>query len=64
MAHSVYSITLDAAAYKKLKARADKNERSIMREITLIMRGAPFTKAVKKNKTWVKALEACLNGKS
>lgn len=63
MAHSVYSMSIDATAYNKLKARAEKNETNIMRELTLIMRSPAFTKAIKKNKTWVKAVEHCIGSK-
>lgn len=58
--HTVFSITLDGKCREWIKKKADKDETTMVRVMTLIMRSPDFKKRVQKEKTWIRALEGCI----
>lgn len=64
MPHTVFSITLDGECRAWLKKKAQKDETSMVRVMTVIMRSSGFAKALKTEKTWIRALESCIHNVS
>jgi hypothetical protein len=61
--HTVFSITIDGECRQWIRKKAAKDETTMVRIMTLMMRSPEFKSAVKKEKTWIRALESCVRAK-
>jgi len=62
--HTVFSITMDGDCRKWIRKKADKDQTTMVRIMTLLMRTPQFKKRLNKEKTWIRALEACIREQS